>query len=79
MLVSTYSIQWTKTKSELDGRLLIMLFHHRQVEGGSTVWLEEKACALQSSGRVELMFRPFLRWLDRNLEDMFTKGLMQVT
>ena len=26
----------------------------------------------------DLLFRPFLRWLDRNLENLFTKALKQV-
>lgn len=30
---------------------------------------------MQSHGRVELVFRPFLRWLDKNMEEMFTEGL----
>jgi len=27
----------------------------------------------------ELMFRPMMRWLDRNVEDLFTDALKQVS
>ncbi|XP_019623791.1 PREDICTED: uncharacterized protein LOC109469677 isoform X2 [Branchiostoma belcheri] len=37
-------------------------------------WLQEKQTSHESTGRAELMFRPFLHWFDRNLEDMFTEA-----
>ena len=29
-------------------------------------------------GKVELLFRPYLRWLDRSMERLFTEGARQV-
>ena len=29
-------------------------------------------------GKVELLFRPFLRWLDRSMERLFTEGARKV-
>ncbi|XP_035667999.1 uncharacterized protein LOC118410409 [Branchiostoma floridae] len=37
-------------------------------------WLQEKQTSNETTGRAELMFRPFLHWFDRNLEDMFTEA-----
>lgn len=41
-------------------------------------WLEEKDRELRDKGQAELVFRTFLRWLDRNIEDVVTEGLRQV-
>ncbi|XP_028406973.1 uncharacterized protein LOC114529384 isoform X2 [Dendronephthya gigantea] len=40
--------------------------------------LKEHADAQKLRDSSDLLFRPFLRWLDRNLEDLFTKALKQV-
>ncbi|XP_076344195.1 uncharacterized protein LOC143244060 isoform X1 [Tachypleus tridentatus] len=41
-------------------------------------WLVQRNEDIQKVGEVELTFRPFLRWLDKNLEDMFIEGLRMV-
>ncbi|XP_066448361.1 uncharacterized protein [Eleutherodactylus coqui] len=40
----------------------------------SKAWLEAKHATNQLIGKVELLFRPFLLWLDRNLERLYTEG-----
>ena len=42
-------------------------------------WIQAKHGTNQISGKVELMFRPFLRWLDRGLEKMFTDAAKKVS
>ena len=42
-------------------------------------WIIEKGQQLEEAGVYEIVFRPFLRWLDRNLESHVTEGLRQVT
>ncbi|KAG8576433.1 hypothetical protein GDO81_009859 [Engystomops pustulosus] len=46
----------------------------RHVCDVSKAWLEAKHATNQLVGKVELLFRPFLHWLDRNLERLFTEG-----
>ena len=41
-------------------------------------WIKDRHAALLEGGQVELAFRQFLRWLDRNAEEIFTDGLRQV-
>lgn len=41
-------------------------------------WLTLKHQANSESGKVELVFRPFLRWFDRSMEEHFTLGLRKV-
>lgn len=41
-------------------------------------WLQAKHATNELLGKVELLFRPFLRWLDRNLERLFTEGARKV-
>ena len=41
-------------------------------------WLAARHAKLVKEEKIELMFRPFLKWLDKNLEDVFTEGLKQV-
>ncbi|XP_013777913.1 uncharacterized protein LOC106462525 [Limulus polyphemus] len=41
-------------------------------------WLFQRNDDLQKVGEVGLTFRPFLRWLDKSLEDMFIEGLRMV-
>ncbi|XP_053573237.1 uncharacterized protein LOC128663103 [Bombina bombina] len=40
----------------------------------SVEWLKAKHATNQLMGKVELLFSPFLRWLDRNMERLFTEG-----
>ncbi|XP_056428912.1 uncharacterized protein LOC130368759 isoform X2 [Hyla sarda] len=46
----------------------------RHVCEASKTWLEAKHATNQLVGKVELLFRPFLHWLDRNLELLYTEG-----
>ncbi|XP_020311682.1 uncharacterized protein si:dkey-24l11.2 [Oncorhynchus kisutch] len=50
----------------------------RYVEQASLEWLQAKHATNQLMGKVELLFRPFLRWLDRSMERLFTEGARQL-
>ncbi|XP_070686953.1 uncharacterized protein [Pempheris klunzingeri] len=50
----------------------------RHVQEASLEWLQAKYATNQLLGRLELLFRPFLRWLDRSLERLFTEGARQL-
>lgn len=50
----------------------------RHVQDSSLEWLQAKHATNQLMGKVELLFRPFLRWLDRSLERLFTEGARQL-
>ncbi|XP_069480845.1 uncharacterized protein [Ambystoma mexicanum] len=46
----------------------------RHIYQASEEWLQAKFATNQLMGKVELLFRPYLRWLDRNMERLFTEG-----
>ncbi|TRY58311.1 hypothetical protein DNTS_031068 [Danionella cerebrum] len=48
------------------------------VQKASEDWLRAKHATNQLMGRVELLFRPYLRWLDRSMEKLFTEGARQL-
>ncbi|KAK7492539.1 hypothetical protein BaRGS_00016205 [Batillaria attramentaria] len=50
----------------------------RYVEVSIAEWLEEKKRQLDENNQVEQVFRPFLRWLDKNIEDIVTDALRQL-
>ncbi|XP_040895308.1 uncharacterized protein si:dkey-24l11.2 isoform X2 [Toxotes jaculatrix] len=50
----------------------------RHVQQASLEWLNAKHATSHLLGKVELLFRPFLRWLDRSLERLFTEGARQL-
>ncbi|XP_041652521.1 uncharacterized protein si:dkey-24l11.2 isoform X1 [Cheilinus undulatus] len=50
----------------------------RYVQEASIEWLQAKHATNQLLGKVELLFLPFLRWLDRSLERLFTEGARQL-
>lgn len=50
----------------------------RRVQKASEEWLRAKHATNQLMGRVELLFRPYLRWLDRSMEKLFTEGARQL-
>uniref|UniRef100_A0A3Q3WJ88 Nucleoporin NUP42 n=1 Tax=Mola mola TaxID=94237 RepID=A0A3Q3WJ88_MOLML len=50
----------------------------RHVQRASQEWLQAKHATNELLGKVELLFRPFLRWLDRSLERLFTEGARQL-
>lgn len=41
-------------------------------------WLTTRFDAQTARGMAELMLRPFLHWLDRNTQRLFTEGLKMV-
>lgn len=48
------------------------------INGDIEKHLQEHEDAQKLRDSPDLLFRPFVRWLDRNLEKMFTKALKQV-
>ncbi|XP_018618644.2 uncharacterized protein LOC108940773 [Scleropages formosus] len=50
----------------------------KHVAHASQEWLQARHATNELMGKVELLFRPFLRWLDRNLERLFTDGARQL-
>ncbi|XP_037110954.1 uncharacterized protein si:dkey-24l11.2 isoform X1 [Syngnathus acus] len=60
----------------LDQELPLIMGRH--VQQASLEWLQAKHATNQLLGKVELLFRPFLRWLDRSLEKLFTEGARQL-
>ncbi|XP_035225906.1 uncharacterized protein LOC118198357 isoform X2 [Stegodyphus dumicola] len=53
---------------------LLIRFLNRSIKD----WLSKKFEDSIASDKVELVFRPFLRWFDRTLEDLFISGLRLV-
>lgn len=51
----------------------------RFIETSLEEWTNTKQAELISAGIVRLEFRPFLKWLDRNLETIVTGALRQVS
>ncbi|KAM9753430.1 uncharacterized protein ACNS7B_006717 [Menidia menidia] len=60
----------------LDQELPPVMAKH--VQEASLQWLQAKHATNQLMGKVELLFRPFLRWLDRSLERLFIEGARQL-
>ncbi|XP_015253693.1 PREDICTED: uncharacterized protein LOC107099906 [Cyprinodon variegatus] len=50
----------------------------KHVQQASLEWLQAKHATNQLLGKVEILFRPFLRWLDRSLERLFTEGAREL-
>uniref|UniRef100_A0A8C4Z8J2 Nucleoporin NUP42 n=1 Tax=Gadus morhua TaxID=8049 RepID=A0A8C4Z8J2_GADMO len=50
----------------------------RHVQEASQAWLQAKHATNELMGKVELLFRPYLRWLDRSMERLFTEGARQL-
>ncbi|RUS73744.1 hypothetical protein EGW08_018481 [Elysia chlorotica] len=50
----------------------------RYVEVSIQEWIIDRQNQLAQNGKVELLFRPFLRWLDRNIEEITTEALLQL-
>uniref|UniRef100_A0A1A7WXN6 Nucleoporin NUP42 n=1 Tax=Iconisemion striatum TaxID=60296 RepID=A0A1A7WXN6_9TELE len=50
----------------------------KHVQQASIEWLQAKNATNQLLGKMELLFRPFLRWLDRSMERLFTEGARQL-
>ncbi|KAK6188083.1 hypothetical protein SNE40_004344 [Patella caerulea] len=49
----------------------------RYVQESVCDWLSEKSDTLKKTDKLELVFRPLLHWLDKNLESVVTNGLRQ--
>lgn len=64
--------------TEISKCICFMLCECRHVQKASEEWLKAKHATNQLMGRVELLFRPYLHWLDRNMEKLFTEGARQV-
>lgn len=50
----------------------------RYLEVSIEEWISSKHEQLAQQGKVELLFRPFLRWLDRAIEEVTTEALLQL-
>ncbi|XP_064608357.1 uncharacterized protein LOC135472674 [Liolophura sinensis] len=68
-----YPLQMFSVESPDDNMLPTIVRHY--MEKRIANWLEEKQAKLVEADKVELVFRPFLRWFDRTLEDIVTEGL----
>jgi len=42
-------------------------------------WLLDRCLAARKADKCELLFRPFLKWLDKQAEQFFTDGLSLVS
>lgn len=58
--------------------LNIIYMFYRYVEVSICEWLDKKHADLESRGVLELSFRPFIHWLDIQMEEIVTQGLKQV-
>ncbi|XP_045156477.2 uncharacterized protein LOC123522982 [Mercenaria mercenaria] len=50
----------------------------RYIEVSLQEWVQKKEEEQEKKNIVELLFRPFLRWMDRNMETVVTEGLKQL-
>ncbi|XP_022535653.2 uncharacterized protein si:dkey-24l11.2 [Astyanax mexicanus] len=50
----------------------------RHIQSASQEWLQAKHATSQLLGKVELLFRPYLHWLDRSMERLFTEGAREL-
>lgn len=50
----------------------------KYVQQASVEWLQAKHATNQLLGKLELLFRPYLRWLDRSMERLFTEAARQL-
>lgn len=55
-----------------------MCFHYRHLNKAINQWIDKKFDENNAVNKVELIFRPFLRWFDKNIEDLFIAGLRKV-
>lgn len=50
----------------------------RHIQSASQEWLQAKHATSQLLGKVELLFLPYLHWLDRSMERLFTEGAREL-
>lgn len=56
----------------------VIIVYFRYIEVSLQEWTEKKNKEGVEKDITELYFRPFLRWMDRNMETIVTEGLKQV-
>lgn len=61
-----------------DGNDHIPLILQRFLITKVAEWILQKHQETETNGKTELVFRPFLKWFDRNLENLFIQGLRKV-
>ncbi|ELU01558.1 hypothetical protein CAPTEDRAFT_157003 [Capitella teleta] len=69
----TYPKEKLKCSLPIDERLPDVV--RRSVARNIGNWLDERYQKMFNRGKVEIVFRPFIRWLDKNMESLFTEGL----
>ena len=60
-------------------KVFLLFFINRHICKKMSDWLTDRLEASQKADKVELTFRPFLKWLDKAAEQMFTDGLTMVS
>ena len=77
--VSKLIIDWNEMDTFNQLCLILnVIINFRYINHEIEKHLQEHAEAQKLRDSPDLLFRPFLRWLDRNLENLFTKALKQV-
>ncbi|XP_060075986.1 uncharacterized protein LOC132555651 [Ylistrum balloti] len=71
-----YPIKMFKTELPTDQDLPETV--RRYVEASICEWLDHRETELETRGVLELTFRPFIHWLDKDLEEIVTEGLRQL-
>ncbi|XP_029845078.2 uncharacterized protein LOC8037360 isoform X2 [Ixodes scapularis] len=66
------------TLNVLDEEAVLPPVLLRDLNRAVASWLLEKHATNEKLGQTQLILRPFLRWFDRNLEDLFIEGLRKV-
>lgn len=66
------------TLNVLDEEAVLPPVLLRDLNRAVASWLLEKHATNKKLGQTQLILRPFLRWFDRNLEDLFIEGLRKV-
>ncbi|OWF40768.1 uncharacterized protein LOC110463370 [Mizuhopecten yessoensis] len=72
----SYPVKMFKAEVPTDQDLPETL--RRYVEASICEWLNHKETELENRGVLELTFRPFIHWLDKEMEDIVTEGLKQL-
>ncbi|XP_033761437.1 uncharacterized protein LOC117343204 [Pecten maximus] len=73
---SNYPVKMFKAELPTDQDLPETV--RRYISASICEWLDHKETELESRGVLELTFRPFIHWLDKDLEEIVTEGLRQL-
>lgn len=73
---SNYPVQMFKAELPTDQDLPETV--RRYISASICEWLDDKEKELESRGVLELTFRPFIHWLDKDIEEIVTEGLRQL-